>query len=114
MKTTLTLDIEYDPDVTDPEGLATAMDRLMETARSIPKILDEYGNPKVGEFFVATRLGPSQFHIDPELLRRQLALLAQITDNAHHKAPYVPGPEDEDLLEGLLSLTEAVSDSTSV
>ena len=53
MKTTLTVDIEYDPAITDPEGLASAMDRLMETVLSTPGIMDEYHNPKVGEFFVA-------------------------------------------------------------
>jgi hypothetical protein len=53
MKTTLTVDIEYDPQKTDPEALACAMDRLLETALSIPDIFSEYGNPTVGEFFVA-------------------------------------------------------------
>ena len=54
MKTTLTVEIEYDSQKTDPEGLACAMDRLLETALSTPGILDEYGNPAVGEFLVAT------------------------------------------------------------
>ena len=49
-KTTLTIDVEYDPDVTDPESLASAMDILLETALSTPGILDEYGNPVVGGF----------------------------------------------------------------
>ena len=53
MKTTLTVEIEYDQTMTDPEGLACAMDRLLETALSTPDILDEYGNPTVREFFVA-------------------------------------------------------------
>ncbi len=53
MKTTLTVTIEYDPRKTDPEGLACAMDRLLETALSIPEIMDEYGSPTIGEFFVA-------------------------------------------------------------
>ena len=57
MKTTLTLEIDYDPQQTDPEGLAAAMDQLMETALSTPDILDEYGNPKVGKFWVAKRKG---------------------------------------------------------
>ena len=30
------------------------MDQLLETALATPDILDDYGNPKVGEFFVAT------------------------------------------------------------
>ena len=53
MKTTLTVDINYDPDITDPEALASAADRLMETALSTPGIMEEYGNPRFGEFFVA-------------------------------------------------------------
>ena len=35
-KTTLTVEVEYNPRKTDPEGLACAMDRLLETALSIP------------------------------------------------------------------------------
>ena len=53
MKTTLTVEIEYDSQKTDPESLACAMDRLLKTALSTPDILEEYGNPTVGEFFVA-------------------------------------------------------------
>jgi len=53
MKTTLTVEIEYDPATSDPESLACAMDRLLETALSTPGIFEEYGNPEVGEFFVA-------------------------------------------------------------
>ena len=58
MKTTLTVEIDYDPAMTDGEGLACAMDRLLETALSTPGILEEYGNPKVGEFFVAKETRP--------------------------------------------------------
>jgi len=53
MKTMLTVEIEYDPQKTDPEGLACAMDRLLETALSTPDILDEYGNPTIRKFSVA-------------------------------------------------------------
>jgi hypothetical protein len=49
-KTTLTIDIEYDPKVTDAESIASAMDALLKTAISIPGILEEYGDPKIGEF----------------------------------------------------------------
>ena len=52
LKTTLTVEVEYDPAMTNAEGLACAMDRLLETALSTPDILDDYGNPKVGEFLV--------------------------------------------------------------
>jgi hypothetical protein len=47
------LEIDYDPAMTDPEGLACAMDRLLETALSTPSILSDYGNPTIGQFFVA-------------------------------------------------------------
>jgi hypothetical protein len=50
---TLTLEIEYNPRKTDPDGLACAMDRLLETALSTPGILDEYGNPVIREFSIA-------------------------------------------------------------
>ena len=53
MQTQLILTVDYDPAMTDPEGLAPAMDRLLETALSTPEILDEYGDPQFGEFFVA-------------------------------------------------------------
>ncbi len=52
-KTTLTLDVTYDDQVTDPEALASAADRLMETVLSTPGIMEEYGDPRFGEFFVA-------------------------------------------------------------
>ncbi len=51
-KTTLTLDVEYDDRVTDPEALASAADRLLETVLSTPGIMEEYGDPRFGEFFV--------------------------------------------------------------
>jgi hypothetical protein len=58
-RTTLTVDVEYDPDVTDPEGLASAMDRLLETVLSTPGIMEDYANPRIGEFFVADTAGNS-------------------------------------------------------
>ena len=58
MKTTLTVEIEYDPAMTDPDSLACAMDRLLETALSTPDIFSDYGNPTVGEFFVAQETTP--------------------------------------------------------
>ncbi len=50
---TLTLHISYDPQVTDPESLASAFDTLSETALSTPGILEEYGDLAIGEFLVA-------------------------------------------------------------
>jgi hypothetical protein len=49
-KTTLTLDVQYDPGVTDPESLASALDTLLKTALSTPGVLEDYGDPVVGEF----------------------------------------------------------------
>jgi len=51
-KATLTIDVEYDPNITDAESVASALDTLMETALSTPDILDEYGNPRIGDFYV--------------------------------------------------------------
>jgi len=48
--TTLTVDVDYDPETTDPESLASALDNLLKTALSTPGILDDYGDPVVGEF----------------------------------------------------------------
>ena len=48
-KTTLTLDVTYDDQVTDPEALASAADRLLETVLSTPGIMEEYGHPQFGE-----------------------------------------------------------------
>jgi hypothetical protein len=56
-KATLTVEVHYNKRITDPESLATAMDRLLEMALSTPGILDDYGNPRVGEFFVANADG---------------------------------------------------------
>ena len=73
MKTTLTVEIEYDPTMTDPDSLACAMDRLLETALSTPDILADYGNPRVGEFFVAKETTRAGTEDRPEPFRRCLA-----------------------------------------
>ena len=53
MKTArLYVDVNYDPKVTDAEGVSEALDTLLETAMSTPEILDEYGNPEVGAFCI--------------------------------------------------------------
>jgi len=68
MKTQLTLEIEYDPALTDPEGLASALDRLLETALSTPGLLSEYGNPVVGEFLVADSRTAAASRASPKLV----------------------------------------------
>lgn len=65
-KTRLVLEAEYDPSMTDPEGLASALDRLLETACSTPGILEGYGNPIFREFWVA---GPPESDL-VEMCRR--------------------------------------------
>jgi len=60
VKTQLMLTVEYNPVVTDPESLATALDRLLTTACSTPGILDEYGNPAIGEVLVVSASEPDQ------------------------------------------------------
>ena len=49
---TLKIDVVFDEAKTDDESVATAMDRLMETATSTPGILDDYGEIRIGEFVV--------------------------------------------------------------
>ena len=44
-KAILNVEVEYDERVTDAEALASATDRLLETALSTPGIMEEYGDP---------------------------------------------------------------------
>lgn len=114
-KSTLTVDIQYDARRTDPEALACAMDRLMKTALSTPGILDEFGNPTVGEFFVAesaiSDLQRYALRIDGDLLRNQRRLLLKLIDSAHRNVSDVPKAKDDmDLLEGILTLLDEIAD----
>lgn len=52
-KSRLWLDVEYSPEHTDPEGLAEALNRLLETALSTPGIMEDYGEPHFGLCCVA-------------------------------------------------------------
>jgi hypothetical protein len=49
----LRVSVFYDPEKTDDESIATAMDILVETAISTPGIWDDYGEVGVGAFTVA-------------------------------------------------------------
>lgn len=51
-KAAFVLEVQYDETKTDAEAIASALDTLLETALSTPGILDEYGNPKVGAFYI--------------------------------------------------------------
>lgn len=48
----LYLTIEFDDEKTDAESVATALDKIMDTSLSTFGILDEYGDPGIGKFFV--------------------------------------------------------------
>lgn len=62
-KTRFYIDVEIDDSMTDAESVATALDRLMETALSTPGILEEYGDPKVGEFMIPEYATPAMVHL---------------------------------------------------
>ncbi len=128
-RTRLFLEIDYDPAVTDPEGLASAMDRLLEIALSIPGVLDEYGSPKFGEFLVATRIQEAEriprkravepvrdrpqayrLKIDGPLFRSQRQMLVQLADHVREGLACPSSPSDAELLEGLIHLTDAIAD----
>ena len=49
-KSKFVVEVEYDPAITDPESLASALDTLVETATSTPGILGDCGDPAIGEF----------------------------------------------------------------
>ena len=50
----LQVNVFYKPTVVNPERLAAVLDQLLRTALSTPGILEEYGDPRVREFFVAS------------------------------------------------------------
>jgi hypothetical protein len=110
-QTILTAEIEYNPDVTDPERLAAAMECLLETALSTPGILDGYGNLRVGQFRVAAE-GQEAYllQIDGHLFRQQRRLLMKFLHGVLRGIAYVPADGDRDLLEGLVALTDEVAD----
>ena len=51
-----------------------------------------------------------ELDLDGKLFRAQRGLLLKIADLARRKEPYEPAPGDDDLLEGLLGLTDAIAD----
>jgi hypothetical protein len=56
--------------------------------------------------------GPDTLRIDMQLFRTQRELLAKITDLARKNQPYAPVAGDDQLLNGLLELTDALVDAT--
>jgi hypothetical protein len=51
-----------------------------------------------------------RLHIDGALFRRQRELLMRLLAIVHGKQAYKPKPGDEELLEGVLALTDAIAD----
>lgn len=49
----LCVEVEYDPDLTDPESLASMMDHVFNGVVDTFRLTEDYGNPVVNEFFVA-------------------------------------------------------------
>ena len=101
--------------VTDPEALASAADRLLETVLSTPGIVEEYGDPRFGEFFVATSadhdLQDYALRIDGPLLANQRQLLLKVFDTVFRGDPYVAeSPKDEELLQGVIALLDEIAD----
>jgi hypothetical protein len=43
--------VTYDSTITDPDAVASALDILMDNARSTAGILDEVGNPEIEAFY---------------------------------------------------------------
>lgn len=114
-KTTLTIDVRYNPRKTDPEALACAMDRLMETAFSIPGVMNEYANPTMGEFLVAKvhqkGMQTYSLRIDGDLLWSQRQLLLKLVDAAPGTVLEILRAKDTtDLWEGILALLDEIAD----
>jgi len=53
---------------------------------------------------------PYEFSLDGGLFRAQRELLLRIADLARRKLPYEPAPGDDEVLEGLLGLTDEIAD----
>lgn len=54
----LTIEIEFDPDITDADAVGEAVDNLLETAMSTPGILEEYGEPSIGQTYIQNQRVP--------------------------------------------------------
>ena len=114
MKSTLKLDVEYDPAFTDDESLAEVLDRLMETAVSTPGILGEYGNPQIGRFSIFQPVPKSYtLELDGPLFRTQRELLLRLHHASGQGETVILGPNEYELLEGLLGLTDAIADQAA-
>jgi len=55
MKAILTIEIEFDENKTDADAVGVAVDTLIETAMTIPGVLEEYGDPgsfSIGQTYI--------------------------------------------------------------
>jgi len=107
-RTLLTVEVDYDAEITDPESLASAADLLMETACSTPGVLNEYGNPTFGEFIVACH--SYSLNIGGPELRQQRELLQHLQGAARAQMPYWLTDGEAESLEGLVNLTDEIAD----
>lgn len=78
-KAILCLVVEYDEQITDPESLATAVDRLLETALSTPDIFDDYGNPHI---FGCTTLEGMRIPVRDDARPAAKPLTVQVSEDA--------------------------------
>jgi hypothetical protein len=107
--TTLTIAVQYDPARIDPEGLASVLDRLLETACSTPGILAECSDPLPGPFSVPDA-ALYQLRLDGSLLRRQRRLLEELLGVGLRGGPRVPQHDDAELLQGVVELLDEIAD----
>jgi len=116
----LSIEIRFDPDITDAESLASAMDQLLETALSTPGILEDYGNPALGDFYVVNECMQAEeqaddqktyrLQIDGPAFRTQRELLLKLRELISADIPYSASPHDQGRLEGLVELTDELAD----
>ena len=116
----LSIEIRFDPDITDADSLAAAMDQLLETTLSTPGILEDYGNPALGDFYVVNDCMQAEtqsnvqktfcLRIDGPTFRSQRELLLKLRELVSADIPYSASPHDQGRLEGLIELTDALAD----
>lgn len=92
----LQLPVEYSVRETDPESIATAMDRLLKTALSTPGIVDDYGRVQIGEFTVL----PDESIVRHELMALLRSALHYVSA-AYDEHPHGSNEHDEALKLGL-------------
>ncbi len=74
--------------------------------------LDAQGEVEPEKTVRRLECGPDTLRIDMQLFRVQRELLTKITDLARKNQPYAPAAGDDQLLNGLLELTDAMLDAT--